>query len=129
MEDISVTHRFFHSVVPVAAMLALALPNESVADNRPAQACRPMADMAGSHELWLGHFTGGRRIAGYQNVEWRDDYACFTSGAECARWWRGLRSVYRDVQGHGTCQPLRAGGAPGVSMQRGAEKSAVTARY
>ena len=91
-------------------MLALALPNESVADYRPAQACRPMADMAGSHELWLGHFTGGRKIPQYRVVEWRDDYACFTSAAECAAWRRDLLRAYGDVEGHGTCLPLRAGG-------------------
>jgi hypothetical protein len=127
MEDISVMHRFFHLVLPLAATLAL--PGAAQAGNRPAQACRPIADIPGSHGLWLGHFTGGRRIAGYQNVEWRDDYACFTSGAECARWWRGLRSVYRDVEGHGTCLPLRAGGVPTFVVKPVAIKSVVKARY
>ncbi len=121
------THRFFHLVLPVAA--ALALPGAAQAGNRPAQACRAIADLPGSHGLWLGHFTGGRRIAGYQNVEWRDDYACFTSGAECARWSRGLRRIYRDVEGHGTCVPLRAGGALTAGVKPVAIKSVVKARY
>ena len=103
-------HRLFHFLLPTAAIFALALPDAAVAGNRPAQACRPIADIPGTHGLWLGHFTGGRKIPQYRVVEWRDDYACFTSAAECAAWRRDLLRAYGDVEGHGTCLPLRAGG-------------------
>lgn len=123
------THRLFQIILPaLAAMFVMALPNAASAGNRPAQACRPIADVPGTHGLWLGHFTGGRKLPAYRLVEWRDDYACFTSAADCAAWWRDLRHAYRDVEGHGTCLPLRAGGvatyvAPVVIQ------SVVTSRY
>jgi len=78
------------------------------AGNPVAAACRPMAHLPG--QLWLGHFTGGRRIAAGRAFDWRDEYACFTSRAQCRAWWNGLRRVYRHAEGHGTCLALRGGG-------------------
>jgi len=77
------------------------------AGNLPAAACRPMAHLPG--ELWLGHFSGGRKMTPYF-VDWRDDYACFTSRAECRAWRAGLGRAYAHVEGWGTCVPLRGGG-------------------
>ncbi len=81
---------------------------ESQAGNRVAETCRPMSHLPG--ELWLGHFTGGRRVAGFSGVDWRDEFGCFRSRAECRAWFNGLNRVYRHVQGHGTCMALRGGG-------------------
>lgn len=83
------------------------------AGSRPAQACSPMSHLPG--ELWLGHFTGGKRIDGGFGVDWRDEYGCFTSRAACRSWWVGLRRVYRHVDGYGTCLALRGGGQPVVT--------------
>ena len=77
-------------------------------NSRPAQTCRPMSHLPG--ELWLGHFTGGKRIDGGFGVDWRDEYGCFTSRAQCRAWWVSLRRVYRHVDGYGTCLALRGGG-------------------
>ncbi|MDB5572003.1 MAG: hypothetical protein JWN93_3186 [Hyphomicrobiales bacterium] len=87
--------------------------------SRPAQACKSLSGLPGPYGLWLGHFSGGKRVAvsGVAGVEWRDDYACFTSGAECRAWWNGLNRHYRDVQGHGTCLALRGGGVPVVAQR------------
>lgn len=93
------------SAVLLCAGLAAA---EAQASNRPAAACRPMAHLPG--ELWLGHFTGGRRIEAGRAFDWRDEYACFTSRAQCTAWRNGLRRVYRHAEGHGTCMALRGGG-------------------
>lgn len=90
------------------AFAAASWPGESQAGNRPAAACQPMAHLPG--ELWLGHFTGGRRVAGGRDVDWRDEYGCFQSRAACRSWWNGLNRVYRHVQGHGACRALRGGG-------------------
>ncbi len=98
----------------VGAFVAAALSFASAAqawDSRPAQACRALSDLPGPYGLWLGHFSGGKRT-GVPAVEWRDDYACFTSNADCRAWWNSLNREYRDVQGHGTCLALRGGGAP-----------------
>ena len=100
--------------LPARALLAVLLAfaaalwsGESHAGNRPAEACRPMSHLPG--ELWLGHFTGGRRVAG-SGVDWSDEYACFTSRAACRAWWGSLNRTYRQVEGHGTCMALRGGG-------------------
>ncbi len=77
------------------------------AGNLPAAACRPMAHLPG--ELWLGHFTGGRKMTPHL-IDWRDDYACFTSAAECRAWRNSMSRVYRDVEGWGICLALRGGG-------------------
>lgn len=123
------THRSFHFILPVlAACFTLAAPGAAQAGNRPAEACRPIADAPGTHGLWLGHFTGGRKIPAYRVVEWRDDYACFTSAIDCATWWRSLRRAYHDVEGHGTCLPLRAGGVP-TYVRPLAIESVVRTRY
>jgi hypothetical protein len=127
-----VTHRLFHFILPIslplAAAFALAVPDAAHAGNRPAQACSPIADVPGTHGLWLGHFTGGRKIPEYRVVEWRDDYACFTSAADCTAWRRDLRRAYRDVEGHGTCLPLRAGGVA-TYVAPVVYESIVTSRY
>lgn len=126
------THRLFHFILsislPLAAAFALALSEPAYAGNRPAQACRPIANIPGTHGLWLGHFTGGRKIPEYRVVEWRDDYACFTSAADCTAWRRYLRRAYRDVEGHGTCLPLRAGGVA-TYVAPVVYESVVTSRY
>ncbi len=87
--------------------------------SRPAEACRPLASLPGPYGLWLGHFSGGKRtaVSGVHAVEWRDDYACFTSSADCHAWWRSLNREYRHVQGHGTCLALRGGGTPIVAAR------------
>ncbi|HEY8580523.1 MAG TPA: hypothetical protein VIL72_11590 [Beijerinckiaceae bacterium] len=95
--------------IAVAVLMGAALWSAPAqAGSRPAEACRPLASVPGPHGLWLGHFTGGRRIG--PGVEWRDDYACFTTSGACRAWWASLRREYRDVQGHGTCMALRGGG-------------------
>ena len=95
-------------LVCLLAFGALAMPGAALAGNRPAAACRPMSHLPG--ELWLGHFTGGRRVGAGYAVDWRDEYGCFTSRAACRVWWTGLNRVYRDVRGYGTCTALRGGG-------------------
>jgi hypothetical protein len=105
---------------------AVAGAGEAQAGNRPAQACAPIAHLPG--ELWLGHFTGGRRVVGGAGLDWRDEYGCFTSRRECQVWWSGLRSVYRHVEGHGTCLALRGGGQ--VAVKRVVkDRTVVRARY
>lgn len=94
-------------LVCLLAFAALAWPGAADAGNRPAETCRPMSHLPG--ELWLGHFTGGRRVSGAA-VDWRDEFGCFTSRAACRTWFNGLNRVYRHVQGHGTCLALRGGG-------------------
>ena len=89
------------------AFVALFWSGESYAGNRPAAACRPMSHLPG--ELWLGHFTGGRRVSGAA-VDWRGEYGCFKSRAACRSWWGSLNRTYRNVEGHGTCMALRGGG-------------------
>ena len=114
----------------LAALCALAFAPEARAGSRPAQACRPLVDAPGPHGLWLGHFTGGRMapVASGVAVEWRDDYACFASAAACAAWRRGLREVYRDVEGWGTCLALRGGGDY-PRVERVVRRTVVKARY
>jgi len=130
--DARVRLRRILSPAGAAAALAVLLmaPAPALAGSRPAQACKPLAGLPGPHGLWLGHFTGGRIGAGPfgEIVEWRDDYACFTSAADCAAWRRGLRAVYRDVEGWGTCLALRGGGdyAP---VARVTKRTVVKARY
>jgi hypothetical protein len=94
-------------------------------NSRPAQACKALSGLPGPYGLWLGHFSGGKRVSvsspegglGVAGVEWRDDYACFTSMSECRAWWNGLNRQYRHVQGHGTCLALRGGGVPLVAAR------------
>ena len=95
-------------LVCLLALAGAAMTSEAEAGNRPAAACRPMSHLPG--ELWLGHFTGGRRVAGGFGVDWRDEYGCFTSRAACRAWWSSLNRVYRHVEGYGTCMALRGGG-------------------
>jgi hypothetical protein len=118
--------------LPARALLAVLLAfaaalwsGESHAGNRPAEACRPMSHLPG--ELWLGHFTGGRRVAG-AGVDWRDEYACFTSRAACRAWWGSLNRTYRHVEGHGTCMALRGGGRVIVTKVV-KHRTIVSARY
>ena len=96
------------------------------AGNLPAKACAPMAHLPG--ELWLGHFTGGKRIAAGAGIDWRDEYGCFTSRRDCQVWWSGLRRVYRHVEGHGTCMALRGGGKV-VVVKRVVKRTVLRARY
>lgn len=93
-------------LIGLLALGGVFVSSESQAGSRPAEACRPMSHLPG--ELWLGHFTGGRRVGGA--IDWRDEHACFTSRAACRAWFNGLNRVYRHVQGHGTCMALRGGG-------------------
>lgn len=61
-------------------------------------------------QLWLGHFSGGRDISSPQplpNVEWQEQYACFTSRAECQSWQRTLHGQFRRYAGYKTCLPIR----------------------
>lgn len=93
--------------------VAMATVNEAQAGgSRPAAVCKPMSGLPGG--LWLGHFTGGRRLTGAvgRTIEWRDDYACFQTASACQRWRRDLARVYRHVEGWGTCMALRGGGRP-----------------
>jgi hypothetical protein len=82
--------------------------------SRPALACKDHERDLRVPGLWLGHFTGGRLIhapaGGGRLLDWRDDYACFPTGAACARWEAGLLRVYHSQQGYRTCLPLRGGG-------------------
>ncbi len=96
-------------VVCMLASGVLFASTEARAGNRPAEACKPMSHLSG--QLWLGHFTGGRRVARGFGVDWRDEYGCFTSRAACRAWFNGLNRTYRHVQGHGTCMALRGGGS------------------
>jgi hypothetical protein len=112
----------------IAGLLALGAvfwSVESHAGNRPAQTCKPMAHLPG--ELWLGHFTGGHRV-GPGAVDWRDEYGCFTSRAECRVWWGKLNRAYRHVQGHGTCLALRGGGQV-IVKKTVRQKTVLRARY
>ena len=111
-------------LVCLLALGALTWSGESQAGSRPAAACKPMQHLPG--ELWLGHFTGGRRVTGGFGVDWRDEYGCFTSRAECRAWWTGLHRVYRHVQGYGTCMALRGGGRPAVVVVK---RTVLRARY
>lgn len=108
------------------AFAATVWSGESQAGNRPAATCKPMAHLSG--QLWLGHFTGGRRVVGGLGVDWRDEYGCFTSRAACQRWWGGLNRVYRHVQGHGTCMALRGGGRA-VATRAVKRTTVLRARY
>ena len=98
------------------------------AGNLPASACRSMAHLPG--ELWLGHFTGGRQLTPHL-IDWRDDYACFTSAAACRAWRNSLGRVYRHVDGWGTCLALRGGGELVVAKPVAwkPKRAAVRARY
>src|SRR5665811_356266 len=45
--------------------------------------------------VYLGHFSGGRPYLGADGrtlVDWRDDYFCFPSSAQCRAW---VRDSYR----------------------------------
>ena len=60
--------------------------------------------------VWLGHFSGGRRIGdggGQIFIDWRDDKLCFPSRQECQAWIAGLRRAYRRPEGFWTCLLLR----------------------
>ena len=60
--------------------------------------------------VWLGHFSGGRRIedgGGQIFIDWRDDKLCFPSRQKCQAWITGLRRAYRRPEGFWTCLLLR----------------------
>jgi hypothetical protein len=60
--------------------------------------------------VWLGHFSGGRRIedgGGQIFIDWRDDKLCFPSRQKCQAWIAGLRRAYRRPEGFSTCLLLR----------------------
>lgn len=111
-------------LVGLMALGGVLLSGESHAGSRPAEACRPMSHLPG--ELWLGHFTGGRRVGGA--IDWRDEHGCFTSRAACRAWFNGLNRVYRHVQGHGTCMALRGGGRV-IVAKTAKHRTVVRARY
>ena len=72
--------------------------------------CGVLAGLPITTSIWLGHFTGGN-VGPYGpvpgGVDWRNDYACFTSRKACRDWQRGLLAVYRDLEGYRTCLVIR----------------------
>jgi hypothetical protein len=57
--------------------------------------------------IWLGHFTGGARTAVPGVMDWRDEFARFSSRRECLHWLRALKALYRAQEGFKTCLPIR----------------------
>jgi hypothetical protein len=60
--------------------------------------------------VWLGHFSGGRRVEvgnGQTFIDWRDDKHCFPSRQKCQAWIAGSRRAYRRPEGFWTCLLLR----------------------
>lgn len=101
----------------------LALPSAPSLANPVAAACAQMSARMDVPGLWVGHFTGGNvhRHRNQLQVEWRNEYRCFTSARACSQWRAGMGRVWRDVRGHGTCIALRGGGRP--------YRAAISARY
>lgn len=107
--------RMFTTICLAGGLLAATSGLAMAGGSAPQRACAGVAPMAGESVLVLGHFRGGRvvpvagapmRVAAGA-VDWRDDYACFTSMRACKVWQRDLRVAYRHVEGDRTCMPLR----------------------
>lgn len=60
--------------------------------------------------VYLGHFSGGRPYLvpdGRTLVDWRDEYVCFPSSAQCRAWVRDSYRAYHRPEGYRTCLFLR----------------------
>jgi hypothetical protein len=60
--------------------------------------------------VYLGHFSGGRPYLaadGQTLVDWRDDYVCFPSRAQCREWVRDSYRAYHRPEGYRACLFLR----------------------
>ena len=85
-----------------------AIGHGGVASGGPDCGVVSRVDPVGS--IWLGHFTGGNvgplgPIPG--GVDWRDQYACFSSRRSCEAWQRDMRSAFHGLQGYRTCLIIR----------------------
>ena len=60
--------------------------------------------------VYLGHFSGGRPYLaadGQTLVDWRDEYVCFPSRAQCREWVRDSYRAYHRPEGYRACLFLR----------------------
>ena len=60
--------------------------------------------------VYLGHFSGGRPYLaadGRTLVDWRDEYVCFPSRAQCREWVREFYQAYHRPEGYRACLFLR----------------------
>jgi hypothetical protein len=60
--------------------------------------------------VYLGHFSGGRPYFdafGRTVIDWRDEYVCFPTSAQCRAWVRGSYRAYHRPEGYRTCLLLR----------------------
>ncbi len=60
--------------------------------------------------VYLGHFSGGRPYLdadGRTLIDWRDEYVCFPTSAQCRAWVRGSYRAYHRPEGYRTCLLLR----------------------
>jgi hypothetical protein len=60
--------------------------------------------------VYLGHFSGGRPYLdadGRTLIDWRDEYVCFPTSAQCRAWVRGSYRTYHRPEGYRTCLLLR----------------------
>jgi hypothetical protein len=60
--------------------------------------------------VYLGHFSGGRPYLvpdGRTLVDWRDEYVCFPSSAQCRAWLRASYRTYHWPEGYRACLFLR----------------------
>lgn len=74
-----------------------------------AKACGPVGQSQPRADLILGHFRGGQIIHAADGVPllvWHEDYACFTSRAQCEHWQK-KQLANRHVEGDRTCLPIR----------------------
>ena len=74
--------------------------------------CAVALDQPHWRAVWLGHFAGGRYVAGETTrraLDWQDQYYCFRSQGACQSWQRSMRLTYRSVEGYRTCVSIRSG--------------------
>ncbi|MGO9674010.1 MAG: hypothetical protein ACLPSF_07550 [Methylocella sp.] len=60
--------------------------------------------------VYLGHFSGGRPYLdadGRTLIDWRDEYFCFPSSAQCGAWVRDSYRAYHQPEGYRACLLLR----------------------